>query len=110
MDDGSPVLGYHIMMRLHFDTGIARKAPALRKASAIVNQHGKDRGLAAHRFADTHLHTLVIGDRVQAGKFALYTEASVNVAHAEGMLEAMADAGFSMLFVGIRRFLRVPMA
>lgn len=77
MDDGSPVLAYHIMMRLHFDTGIARKAPALRKASSIVVQHGKDRGLIAYRFADTHLHTLVTCDRVQAGKFALYSEAGL---------------------------------
>lgn len=77
IDDGTPVLGYHVMMRLCFDTGIARKGAVLRRASSIVIDHGRDRGLAAHRFADTHLHTLVMSSRVDAGKFALYAEAGL---------------------------------
>jgi hypothetical protein len=65
-----------IQLRQHLFGHRCERA-ALRKASAIVNQHGKHRGLAVHRFADTHLHTLVVCDRVQAGKFALYTEAGL---------------------------------
>jgi radical SAM superfamily enzyme YgiQ (UPF0313 family) len=33
--------------------------------------------------------------------FSLFTEASVNVASTPGMLDAMADAGFAQLFIGI---------
>lgn len=77
LEDGSPVVGYHITMRLLYDTGIARKPAALRKASSVVLRHGEDRGLLAYSFADTHLHSVVTCDRIDAGKFALYTEAGL---------------------------------
>jgi hypothetical protein len=39
--------------------------------------------------------------REHGSPFSLYTEASINLARSESLMEAMVDAGFSMVFVGI---------
>ena len=47
------------------------------------------------------LTALADWQRRRSYPFSLYTEASVNVAHGGEMLEALAEAGFDMLFLGI---------
>ena len=41
--------------------------------------------------------------RKHGSPFSLYTEASINLARSEPLMEAMVEAGFSMVFVGIEK-------
>lgn len=70
-------VGYHVIHRLVDDRGIARTPTALRVASTIIREQGKDRGLVCYRFADTHAHSMLDGSREDAGKFARYSESSL---------------------------------
>lgn len=67
-------IGYHVTMRLADDGGIARTPDALRLASRLVLRFGEHRGLAAHRIADNHGHSLLLGSRETAGMFARVVE------------------------------------
>ena len=70
-------IAFHITMRLATSRGIARSPADLRLGSWTVIRQGRKRGLLAFRFADTHLHVIVVGSRELAGKVAFYTEASL---------------------------------
>jgi len=61
-------------MPLADERGIARAPAELRIGARVLLRQGKDRGLVAFRIADTHVHALVVGSRVEAGKLALYAE------------------------------------
>lgn len=52
-------------------------AAGLRLASQIVFEHGDSRGLLAFRFADTHLHVLLMCLRAAAGIFARSVEGAL---------------------------------
>lgn len=76
-EEARRAIGFHVTMRLANDGAIARTPGALRYGSRIVLQHGEQRGLIAHRFADTHLHAVLLCTRVEAGTFACVTEGAL---------------------------------
>ncbi len=76
-DDGA-VLGYHVMMRCEDDRAVAREPATLRQASRALLRIGKKHGLAAFRLVDSHVHSLVVGDRKNAGLYARYAQSALH--------------------------------
>jgi hypothetical protein len=70
-------IAHHVTARLVADRSIAVSPLDLRLASEIIFRYGERRGLIAHRFADTHLHAILTGDRRAAGVFVRCAESEL---------------------------------
>ena len=73
-----PELGWHLMHRLVDDRVFILSPGDLRLAARIVLERGQRYGLLAFGFADNHLHSLLVCDRRQAGRFAQVVETSLH--------------------------------
>lgn len=67
-------LAWHMMMRLREDAVIAPSVQSRQTVSRIFLRKGRDFGLVAFCAADTHLHSMCIANRADAGEFARRVE------------------------------------
>ena len=70
-------VGYHIVFRLEGDRSIATEPAELRDGARALYDIGRRYGLLAFRFVDTHLHTVHVCGRREAGLFARYAASSL---------------------------------
>jgi hypothetical protein len=72
-------IGFHIIMRLTDSRVIAETVAALRAAASVMFMLGVGRLLVAFSVVDTHIHAIVLCDRVSAGRFAHDVEVAIGV-------------------------------
>jgi hypothetical protein len=70
-------IGFHLVLRLIDDRVIAPTVTHRRALAHVVYEQGEQRGLIAFRAADTHLHIVMVGPRLEAGMLARYTTMSL---------------------------------